>query len=207
MRLAALLLLLAAGPSTQPVTDPTMSWLLSGATTAPSPADTVPTTQPSALQGGDNDLDQPRPATLTLSNGQQITGNFSTTLEQPIRVWVESEKEYHDIPFSLIQSIQAHVDWERLEPEWNFKESGSDVKIYSGKTYPARLTSYTITLTSGQVVTGAVAAPLYLNEPDGSQKIYILHKRDKGQDGQTLSDLVYVKQVEFQTPPQPAPKD
>jgi hypothetical protein len=187
-----------AGPATQPATDPSMDWLLSQATTAPSvssPGD-LPSTQPSVLTGGPAADDSARAGSLKLSNGQSVSGQLSTTLDQPIRVWVESEKQYHDIPFSLIKSMDAQVVWERDEQDWKFKESGSDIKEYSGKTYPARETSYTVTLNDGQTVTGSVSAPIYLRTPDG-KKVYVLHQRDKGEAGQTLKDLVYVQRVEF----------
>ncbi len=114
-----------------------------------------------------------------------------------MRVWVEAQKEYKDLPFASIQSIDAQVVWEREEQEWHFKESGSDIKEYSGKTYPARETQYQITLNSGKTITGGVAEPLYLMTPDGHET-YALHKRDKGELGQSLDELVYVKHVEFE---------
>ncbi|HTW93426.1 MAG TPA: hypothetical protein VMD30_01445 [Tepidisphaeraceae bacterium] len=206
MRLAALSILLfciAAAPDTQPATDPTMDWILNSAqpSTLPSSDDQAPATRPAVLSNPDADFGDVRAGVMVLSNGQKITGNFSTTLDQPIRVWDEQKKVYNDVPFDLIKSIEAQVVWERMEKEWNFKESGSDVKVYSGRTYPARDTTYTITLINGQSVSGATAAPLYLDNADGSQKIFILHKRDKGEIGQTLDDLVYVKSVTF-TPAQ-----
>jgi hypothetical protein len=188
----------ADGPATQPTptTDPTMNWLLSQATTAPAtqPVD-VPATEPSVLFSKGM-RDDSRPGSLTLSNGLVVQGWLSTTLKQPFRVWDDDNKVYNDVPFSLIQSIKASVVWERDEQEWKFAASGSDVKEYSGKIYPARQTDYEFTLKDGTTVTGAVVGPIYVENPDGI-KIYVLHKRDKGEDGQALKDLVYVKSVAF----------
>jgi len=198
MRLPAIVLSLAmmsaalADPSTKPA-DPAVDFLLDAAT---QPAALPPATQPSepVLNGPKND--GARPAVLTLSNGQVVKGMAATTLDKPVRVWDETIKDYRDIPFSLIQSATAVVNWERDEPEWTFKESGSDVKIYTGRTYPARETRYTFTLTNGDKITGDVAAPIYM-EADGKTKTYVLHKRDKGELGQKLSDLVYVQKIDF----------
>jgi hypothetical protein len=189
----------ADGPATQPApaTDPTMNWLLSNATTAPSTQpDDVPATEPSVL-ASPTMHDDSRPGVVTLSNGQVIRGRLSTTLREPLRVWIEDKKQFDDIPFSLIQSIQAQVVWERQEAEWKFAASGSDVKEFSGQTYPARQTDYVFTLKDGSTATGSVAGPIYVENPDEEKKVYILHKRDKGDDGQTLKDLVYVKSVTF----------
>jgi predicted secreted acid phosphatase len=133
---------------------------------------------------------------MLLSNGEKIYGMMSHTQRKPVRIWVEEQKQYKDIPFALIRSIDAQVIWERQEKEWHFKESGSDIKEYSGKEYPARDTQYQITLKNRKVITGAVDEPIYLATKDGNVT-FILHKRDKGELGQTLDELVYVKHVEF----------
>lgn len=133
---------------------------------------------------------------MLLSNGQKIVGRFVTTPGEPIRAYDVDKQEYRDLRFAIIKSMEAQVLWEREQPEWKFKESGSDVKEYSGKTYPARETQYLITLENGQKFTGAVAAPLYLLTPTGS-KLYVIHKRDKGEDGQALTDLVYIQRIDF----------
>jgi len=209
--IATAALSLAAAPATQPAPsaapppatphDPTMDWLLGQATTAPSPQAAspaeAPATQPALLSNGNDIDDSPRKATLTLSNGITVEGDFTTTPDQPLRVWEADKNQYEDVPFEQVASMEAGVEWERMEQEWKFVQSGSDVKEFSGKSYPARLTSYTFTLTDGRQITGEVAAPLYLQRPDGTQRIFILHKRDKGNDGQVLGDLVYVKRVEF----------
>jgi len=92
--------------------------------------------------------------------------------------------------------MEARVVWERQQPEWEFAESGSDIKQFSGKTYPARETQYVLTLKDGSSETGGIAAPIYFEGSDGT-KIFILHKRDKGEVGQALTDLVYVKSIRF----------
>ena len=109
----------------------------------------------------------------------------------------EADKEYQDVPFEMIRTIEARVLWQSDEREWHFAASGSDVKEYSGKTYPARETSYAITLDDGTKVEGGVVAPLYVTTADGKSKTYVLHKRDKGDVGQKVEQLVYVKTVRF----------
>jgi len=183
--------------ATQPA-DPAMDFFLNTAKPATQPAAEVPATQPAGeALVNKNAANDARPVTITLSNGQTIKGNAATTTDKPIRVWDESIKDYRDIPFGLIASAKAAVVWERDEKEWQFKESGSDIKVYSGKTYPARETQYTFTLLNGEKITGDVAAPIYFDTGKAT-KTFVLHKRDKGEPGQKLTDLVYIKQIDFE---------
>ena len=164
-----------------------------------------PATQPAATSQpivttplkSENQDDQSRTGELTLSNGTKIAGKIATTIDKPIRIWVEKEKNYEDVPLDQIASAEVIVVWERDEQEWNFKETGSDIKVYSGKTYPARQTQYKFTLTDGTVIEGDVVAPLYVATDDGKTKTYVLYKRDKGDIGQLLADRPYVKSVVF----------
>ena len=158
------------------------------------PAATAPTTATSPLIT--DTKDESRTGTITLSDGTKLSGKISTTADKPLRVYDENEKQYTDVPFDKIASIKAEVVWERDEKEWQFKLSGSDEKVYSGKTYPARETRYTITKTDGTTVSGAIAAPIYFKQGE-QRRTLVLHKRDKGDVGQTLKQLIYVQGVEF----------
>jgi hypothetical protein len=156
------------------------------------------TTQPAATPlKNENGPDLGRAGEIEMSDGTRIKGNIATTAEKPIRIWVEAEKQYEDVPIDQIDSAEVKVLWERDEKEWNFKESGSDIKVYSGRTYPARQVQYKFTLTDGTTIEGDVVAPLYVTTADGKTKTYVLYKRDKGEIGQTLKDRPYVKSVTF----------
>jgi hypothetical protein len=211
--LAGVALLSAAAPTTAPTSQPApqdaaTDWLLGAATTKPA---IVPASQPvtgSPLLSKDQSDPDQRHGTITLSDGTTITGQIATTAGKPLRLWDEQAGEYLDTPMRLVKSIKAQIVWEQDEPEWRFKESGSDIKINTGKTYPARETNYTIELTDGKTIKGAIVAPLYTrsdkanNSGDnkGDEKTYVLHKRDKGEVGKTLKDLIYVAEVTFDEP-------
>jgi hypothetical protein len=181
----------AGKPSTQ-ASDPALDWMLSHATTSPA---TRPTTAPvSPLV--DPRAQKSRSGTITLSDGSKLSGEVSTTAGKPLRIYDEDAKQYVDVPIEKTASIKGSVVWERDEPEWQYKLSGSDEKIYSGKTYPARELRYSIQTTDGDKISGEVAAPIYLKQGD-ERKTFILHKRDKGEAGQTLKQLVYVQSLEL----------
>lgn len=191
----------AAPPASQPTSAPadaTLDWLLQQSTTAPSlPAGDTSATQPASPLASKTKGDGYREGTIMLNGGnEKIRGRIGTTRGKPVRVWNDEDKEYRDIPFALVRSLEAKILWERDEKEWHFKESGSDIKEYTGKTYPAREMQYTVTLLNGQTVTGGIVLPLYFETPEGD-KTFVLHKRDKGEVGQTLKQLIYVRRVDF----------
>ena len=185
-------------PTTVPA-DPTVDWLLGQRPAAVTPA-TLPSTLPaggaaSPLTKRDAGTEA-RAGTITMSDGSVIKGDIRSTAGKPMRVWDDAIKQYVDIPFKAIASAKAGVLWERDEKEWHFVASGSDIKEYTGKSYPARETTYEVTLSSGKTVAGGVVAPLYVTTPEG-ERLLVLNKRAKGEVGQGLKDLVYVQAIRF----------
>ena len=132
-----------------------------------------------------------------MSDGTRYRGTFTTTADQPLRIYDSTAKEYRDVPLGVVKTLEGHVVWERMEREWKFKATGSDEKEYTGQSYPARETEYTMTLANDQKITGAIDVPLYLERAEG-EKLFVIHKRDRGSVGQTLKDLPYVERVEFE---------
>ncbi len=198
-------LLWAAGPVTRPTTeavtrpvDDTVDWLMQQATPAASGVIDKPISKPAPPfeKESEKEVFGIRHGIIVTSDGEKMTGQLSTTLDKPLRIWDEKEAQYHDVAFSRVQSIESKVLWERDEKEWHFRASGSDIKEYSGKTYPARELEYTVALSNGRQYVGGISSPIYLDTPSGV-KTFILHKRDKGEVGQALKDLVYVKRVEL----------
>jgi hypothetical protein len=177
------------------VADDTLDWLLKHASTQPATRPAGPATQPAA-PFGEKANPEARKGIITLNTGRTLKGQIATTREKPIRIWDDKDKEYRDVPMTLIKSMEAQVLWERQEKEWHFKASGSDIKEYTGKSYPARELVYKVTLLNGQVITGGIVAPLYISAGE-KQELHVLNKRQKGEVGQTLKDLAYVKTVEL----------
>jgi hypothetical protein len=169
-----------------------LDWLLTQPATRPA---TQPSTQPASPFTRTTNPDA-RSGLITLSNSQKLKGLIATTREKPIRIFDDKDKEYRDVPLALIKSMEVSVTWERDEKEWHFKESGSDIKEYSGKTYPARELQYKVILVNGQSITGGIVAPLYVAQDD-KQQMFVLNKRQKGELGQSLKDLLYISRVDF----------
>lgn len=188
----------ATNAQTAPAGDPALDFILS--TTAPvttRPA-AAPTTAPTSPLVSKTAPAASRRGTFTFSDGTTFTGGITTTLEKPLRIWVAEKGAYDDVPFQNVESAEASIVWERDQPEYQFLTSGSDVKTFTGRTYPARETVYTLTLRDGRKVKGSIVAPFDVQGDDGKGKLIVLSKRDKGAVGTTLKDLVYVTQLTFE---------
>jgi len=171
------------------------------ATSAPAsrPAATMPA---SPLAADPIARRQARRGTIILSDGTRYSGVIWTTLDKPLRIYVQAQRRYRDVPIAAVKRIAAEVLWERMVDDWRWKHAGSDVKVLTGRLYPARQTIYRFELAGGTSITGDVAAPLWIRcDAGGKVKRFILHKRQKGPLGKTLKQLVYVQEVVFDSGP------
>ena len=84
--------------------------------------------------------------------------------------------------------------------------------MYTGKEYPAREYTHTITLKDNRKITGPLSAVVYLQtvSEDGKPPVetrFLLHKRQKGKPGTALKKLIYVRSIQFGVPaPKMSPK-
>ena len=136
------------------------------------------------------------PGVVELSNGQQMPGYLYTTRDKDWELYVEADKNYHRIPFIAVLSITANVVEEGKELEWRWKAMGVPEKVYTGRSYPTRRCTWTFHLIDGTRVTGAIKGqPLWIEYQGGKTGPLVIHERDKGELGQTLKDLVYIRQI------------
>jgi hypothetical protein len=145
------------------------------------------------------------PGYVELSDGTILVGQIYMTRDKRLKVYDENVQRQREIPLSVVAQIDCKILKEWMEKEWRFQETTRDEKYYTGRQYPAREYEHTITLKDGRQITGGLAEILYVEtEQDrnasGSRSEpirLILHKRQKGEIGQTLKDLVYVKTVKL----------
>ena len=138
------------------------------------------------------------PGVVELSDGTLIAGGLYTTREKPWEVFVAEEKRWRQIPPIAVLSITAKPVEEKMELQWRWKAMGEPEKVYTGQKYPARRFEWAFHLIDDTTVTGVVKGqPLWVELPDATKPAgpYILHERSKGEPGQTLKDLVYVKRA------------
>jgi len=50
-----------------------------------------------------------RQGSITLSDGTKLEGSISTTLDTPLRLWIDNDKRYLDIDLADITTLEVHV--------------------------------------------------------------------------------------------------
>ena len=159
-----------------------------------------PTIQPFDRPAADNAAprDDAVPGYVELSNGVIRPGWLYLTREKRLKIYDETVQRQREIPWAAVERIECEVKTEWMEREWKFKETASDEKIYTGRKYPAREYIHTITLRGGRTITGPLSAVVYLqSSPKGEVEQFLLNKRNKGEPGQTMKSLIYVKQIKL----------
>jgi len=137
------------------------------------------------------------PGYVELSTGLKVPGHIFTTRAKRLKVYNIGRQVYEYVPVPALRSVEVVVEWEREEKQWRFKEAGNPEKVYTGKSYPVRSLAWRLTLRNGHEVVGhMLGEPIYA-EHNGRRERFILHQRDKGPLETTLTDLVYVRRIEF----------
>ncbi len=148
------------------------------------------------------------PGCIELSNGSLHAGLIYLTRDKRLQIYDEKLQRQREVPLQAVKQIDCTIKKEWREREWKFKETTSDEKMYTGRYYPAREYLHTITLKDGRTITGSLSAIVYvqpqrsLNQPDDQQADqepvrFLLNKRNKGEVGQELKYLVYVKRIKL----------
>ena len=146
-------------------------------------------------------------AVINTSDGKSYTGTITGTLGKEMTIFNRQEKRYVDFALSGVARIDVQIEEEREEKEWSWKESGSDEKVYTGKTYPVRKYVTTLTLAEDKKIVGDLSGPIYFTAPDGKEQFFVLRKTQKGDEGQKPSDLIYVKSIVIGDKGDPSPPE
>lgn len=171
-------------------------WLNQASTTSAStkPSGEIPDRP--ARPGGDPSRADALPGVVELSNGKVLPGHLYTTAEKDWVVYLDAEQRWINIPFLNVLSITAVVDEEKVEQEWRWKEMGVPERVYTGKEYPTRRLRWKFHLIDDSTLTGTIKGqPLWVELGQTRVGPMVLHERSKGENGQKLSDLIYVKRI------------
>jgi hypothetical protein len=149
------------------------------------------------------------PGYIALSDGTIRPGLIYLTRDMRLKVYDERLQRQREAPLQAVKQIECNVKREWMEKEWRFKETTSDEKVYTGRSYPSREYVHTITLNDDRTITGPLSAIVYLQPQDNAPpspgehrappkaEQYLLNKRNKGEVGQDLKSLVYVKRIKL----------
>jgi hypothetical protein len=125
----------------------------------------------------------PDHAVVTLSTGERSEGTFALTAGRKLELYDVQKSKRLAIDPKEIARVSAVVEEEKLEQGWMFPYK-----------YPLRTLQSEVTLTSGETLRGRVTCVFYLEGEDDTRRFFLVANQ-KGEKGQTLEDLVYVKQV------------
>ncbi len=157
-----------------------------------------------------SDREEAVPGYVETSDGKVYPGLIYMTRDKRLKLYDEQLQRQREIPLRVVKQIDCQVKKEWMEKEWRFKELALDEKMYTGREYPAREYLHTITLQDGRQITGPLAEIIYVKpylpkpepgsktyQPDVEPMRFILYKRHKGDFGQSLKSLVYVKCIKL----------
>jgi len=149
------------------------------------------------------------PGYIEMSDGSIHCGMIYLTRDKRLQINDEKMQRQREIPLNVVQQIECKVKREWMEKEWKFKELAKDEKMYTGRSYPAREYEHVVTLQDGRKIEGGLSGVVYLqpqiydpkrpNEyrPAVEAQKFLLHKRDKGEVGEELKSLKYVKIIKL----------
>jgi len=140
---------------------------------------------------------------VVFSDGSKRVGQLWLTPGKRLKFFDRAQEKYRE--FNLAEVVRIDVDPEKevMERVWRWREHASDEKVYTGETYPWRqyVTTLTVRDRRGRLLTltGDMTALLYFqDDPERKPDRLVIHRRQKGEVGQTLQDLVYVTAVLFE---------
>jgi hypothetical protein len=152
----------------------------------------------SGAERADQRRDDAVPGFLQTSDGKVHPGQITLTKDARLKIYDAQQKKQREIPLKAIKRVDCSVLKEWKEDEWRFKENANDEKFFTGRSYPAREYTHTITLQNGRKIEGALSAVVYVRAESAEEPIrYLLHKRDKGEPGTDLKALVYVRTIQL----------
>ena len=170
--------------------------------------------------------------TIELSDGKSETGRLSLTADIGMTFYDTAAKEWREVGMDELSRIDARPGAEELDKEWRWKEAGRDEKVYTGRARPRRWLDHDVTLADGTRFTGHIKGTLiYIEtdpEPEADKKAeaeatrgdrtparrperarpvkkrIVIRQYQRGDWGQTLKDLIYIKSIVVERPEEKA---
>jgi hypothetical protein len=135
-------------------------------------------------------------ARVHLSDGSTVQGTAYIPSDR-FYLYSESEERRYTIAIGEVRKIENIIERQSMEEKWLFRESGLDDKVRTGRRYPVRTYRTRVTFHDGRVLSGHLIARTLYVDAGGEKHRFTLRHKQEGRVGQTLSDLDYVRSVEF----------
>lgn len=159
-----------------------------------------------AAEGAGFAPDDPVPggvqASVTWSDGRQAWMTISARPGLALQILPTGAGKRVKVPWEDVLALRLEPEKEGMEEVWRWKEGGSDEKIKTGKSYPWRQYTVVVATADGREIKGRLAAGFALTAiSEGATEQLVISPRHKGEMGQKLADLVYVKEITLAAPP------
>jgi hypothetical protein len=136
-----------------------------------------------------------RAGRIEYSDGRQLSGSLSLTPGSELKLHVGNQIKV--LALERVQELRMTPEKESLEQSYRFPEAGKAIKETQGQPYPVRYLSTTVVLADGETIKGHLyTTVLYVEAGDNNQKVILLAKQ-RGNEGDTLSSLVYPARIVF----------
>jgi len=136
-----------------------------------------------------------RPGIVEFSDGKSVAGNITLTPGKQIQVLAGEQQRAFGL--EQVREMRFAPAEEAMERKWRFIEAGKPMKEFTGQPFPVRHVRATMTLSDGSTFQGhLLTTVLYVEAKEGTQKV-ILYAKQRGEEGQTLAQLVYPTLVRF----------
>ncbi len=175
---------------------------------ASKPADAATTSPHPFGKGDDFGREDALPGVMQLSDGRMLPGWLYTTRDKDFILYVVGDGTggadtvakpggyWRRIPFAAVLSITPVINEEGMEQVWRWQGMGTPEKVYTGEQYPTRRMQWKFHLADDTYVTGDLKGqPVWLQYKDVKVGPIVLNETVKGEIGQTLQQLIYIKQI------------
>jgi len=140
--------------------------------------------------------------TMVLSNGESYEGWIYLTRGRMLKFFDAKKKENVEYALGQVSELTVRVTQLREEKEWRFKESASDEKVFTGKSYFRKDFVVTVVLPSGrkQELEVARGQPVYCLQKDGKVLKPLLQPFMQGPVGAAPEALVHIRRIVMHKP-------
>jgi len=135
--------------------------------------------------------------TMVLSNGDRHEGWIHLTRGRMLKFFDAKNKENVEYALEQVSELAVRVTQLREEKEWRFKESASDEKVFTGRSYYRKDFVVTVVLPSGrkQELEVARGQPVFCVKPDGKVEKPLLQPFMQGPPGAAPDELVHIRRI------------
>ena len=140
-------------------------------------------------------LAQERPGKVEFSDSNILSGVISLTPGSQLKI--QAGKEIRVLALERVAEMRFAPERSEMERAWRFKEAGQTAKEFFGDPYPVLYLATTVTLGSGEKISGHLyTTVLYVADGDNVRKVILLAKQ-RGKEGETFQSVVYPKIISF----------